>query len=45
MEMLVEIATTQFRNLKSDCLLAPNKGHNDFYSYTLIEILHLLYKA
>ena len=41
-EMLVGIATTQFRNIKSDCLLAPDKGHNDFYSYILIEILGLL---
>ena len=41
--MLVGIATsTQFRNLKSDCLLAPDKGHNDIYFYTLIEILGLL---
>ena len=24
-EMLVGIATTQFRNLKSDCLLAPDR--------------------
>ena len=40
--MLVGIATTQFRNLKSDFLLAPDKGHNDFYSYILIEILSLL---
>ena len=44
-EMLaVGIATTQFRNLKSDFLLAPDKGHNDFYSYILIEILVLLWQ-
>lgn len=43
-EMLVGIATTQFKNLKSDFLLAPDKGHNDFYSYILIEILGLLWQ-
>lgn len=37
--MLDGIATTQFRNLKSD---NRDKGHNDFYSYILIEILGLL---
>ena len=38
MQMLVGIATTQVRNLKSDCLLGPNKGQNEFYPYTLILI-------
>lgn len=40
--MLVGIATTQFRNLKSDNRDNRDKGHNDFYSYILIEILGLL---